>query len=228
MSALEDMAAQELLNAYAHGVFPMAADAHSPELYLQDPEWRGIIPLDGVRVPKRLARTIRQERFEIAIDRDFERVIDGCAEETPDRATTWINREIRHLYRALFERGHCHTVEVWDGDALVGGLYGVTLHGAYFGESMFSRRRDASKIALVYLCARLIEGGFTLLDTQFSTPHLAQFGTIEVPRRTFRRLLNKALELEADFNRLARDTPAAEILEIIAVGNAPRDKGGGR
>lgn len=220
MSALEDMAAQELLNAYAHGVFPMAADAHSPELYLQDPEWRGIIPLDGVRVPKRLARTIRQARFEIAVDRDFDQVISGCAAETPDRATTWINREIRHLYRVLFERGHCHTVEVWEDDTLVGGLYGVTLHGAYFGESMFSRRRDASKIALIYLCARLIEGGFALLDTQFSTPHLAQFGTIEVPRRKFRRLLNQALELEADFDRLATNAAPSEILEIVSIGRA--------
>lgn len=216
MSRLDDIALQHLLGAYANGVFPMAASADTPELYLQDPEWRGIIPLDGVHVPRRLARTLRQEPFEIRINSDFDRVIAGCAEETPERGSTWINREIRLLYRGLFDRGNCHTVEAWEpsGD-LVGGLYGVSLRGAFFGESMFSRARDASKISLIHLCARLIHGGFTLLDTQFTTTHLAQFGTQEMPRRKFKRLLQRALEVEAEFLALPRDVSGSEVVDIV-------------
>ena len=215
MTSFEDRAVYELLNAYANGVFPMAASASSPELYLQDPDWRGIIPLDGIVLPRRLARTIRQEPFEIAVDRDFERVIDGCAAVRPGRESTWINREIRQLYSTLFDRGHCHTVEVWHGDALVGGLYGVSLNGAFFGESMFSEVRDASKIALMYLCARLIAGNFTLLDTQFTTPHLEQFGTLEIPRREFHRLLKRALATNADFDALPAGTSGRDVVEIV-------------
>jgi leucyl/phenylalanyl-tRNA--protein transferase len=222
MSSLDDVAIQHLLSAYANGVFPMAASADTPELYLQDPEWRGIIPLDGVHIPRRLARTIRQEPFEIRINSDFDQVIAYCAEETPERGSTWINREIRMLYRGLFDRGNCHTVEAWDdAGRLVGGLYGVSLRGAFFGESMFSRARDASKISLIYLCARLIRGGFVLLDTQFTTTHLAQFGTQEVPRRRFKRMLQRALHLEAEFFALPRDTPGSEIVEIVK--SAERD-----
>ncbi|MEM9029217.1 MAG: leucyl/phenylalanyl-tRNA--protein transferase [Pseudomonadota bacterium] len=215
MTTFPARAVHELLNAYANGVFPMAASATSPELYLQDPDWRGIIPLDGVVVPRRLARTIRQAPFEIHVDRDFDAVISGCAAEKPGRDSTWINREIRQLYRALFDRGHCHTVEAWRDGHLVGGLYGVSLKGAFFGESMFSEARDASKITLVYLCARLIYGSYRLLDTQFTTPHLAQFGTLEVPRRTFHRMLNRALRSDGDFYRLPVDTPPADIVEIV-------------
>jgi len=219
MTSLNDIAVQQLLNAYANGVFPMAASANTPELYLQDPEWRGIVPLDGVTIPRRLARTIRQAPYEIHIDRDFDGVIAACAEETPERGSTWINKEIRQLYGALFKSGHCHTVEIWHDGQLAGGLYGVTLQGAYFGESMFSRVRDASKIALIYLCARLIAGGYTLLDTQFTTPHLEQFGTIEVPRLKFKRKLERALSVEGDFLRLPIDTAPDDILAIVRNAN---------
>ncbi|MEO1793413.1 MAG: leucyl/phenylalanyl-tRNA--protein transferase [Pseudomonadota bacterium] len=215
MQAPEDIAVRELLNAYAHGVFPMAASASTPELYLQDPEWRGVLPLGDIRVPKRLARTIRQAPYEIRINTDFDGVIDGCAEETPERGSTWINQEIRQLYRILFERGHCHTVEAWSDGKLVGGLYGVALGGAYFGESMFTRARDASKITLMYLCARLIRGNFVLLDTQFITPHLAQFGTVEIPRREFKVLLNIALGRKGDYHALAETASPEDVLSIL-------------
>lgn len=215
MARLSDIAVDQLLNAYAHGVFPMAASADTPELYLQDPDWRGIIPLDGTHIPRRLARTIRNAPYDIRIDFDFDGVIAACAEETPDRGSTWINAEIRQLYRALFERGHAHTVEVWGNDMLLGGLYGVSLKGAFFGESMFSRARDTSKIALVYLVARLIAGGFTLLDTQFTTPHLEQFGTDEIPRRVFQSKLQRALQVEGIFEKLSVDTDPQEIIDIV-------------
>lgn len=215
MTTYEDRGVYELLNAYANGVFPMAASANSPELYLQDPDWRGVIPLDAVNVPRRLARTIRQQPYEIRFDTDFDAVIDGCAAERPGRESTWINREIRQLYRALFDRGFCHTVEAWHDDELVGGLYGVSLKAAFFGESMFSSARDASKIALIYLCARLIAGGYRLLDTQFTTSHLSQFGTVEIPRRDFHRMLDRALRTQGDFERLPSDTPPDRIVEIV-------------
>src|SRR5215470_17510353 len=173
---------QVLLKAYACGIFPMAESAEDNALYWIEPERRGILPLDRVHVPKRLARTIRKGGFEVCIDRHFEEVIEGCAAGRPGRRSTWINGRIRSLYRDLFGLGHCHTVEVWSEDRLVGGLYGVALGGAFFGESMFSYVRDASKIALVHLAARLVHGGFTLLDTQFVTDHLRQFGTLEVDR----------------------------------------------
>jgi leucyl/phenylalanyl-tRNA--protein transferase len=184
---------QVLLKAYACGIFPMAESAEDNALYWIEPERRGILPLDRVHVPKSLARTIRRGGFEVKTDNDFEGVIEGCAAPRAGRRSTWINGRIRSLYRDLFALGHCHTVEVWQDGELVGGLYGVHLGRAFFGESMFSRRRDASKIALVYLVARLKYGGFTLLDTQFVTGHLARFGAIEVSRQTFQRLLEEAL-----------------------------------
>jgi leucyl/phenylalanyl-tRNA--protein transferase len=184
---------QVLLKAYACGIFPMAESAEDNALYWIEPERRGILPLDRVHVPKRLARTIRQGAFEIRVDNDFETVIEGCAAPRPGRRSTWINGRIRTLYRELFALGHCHTVEVWQDGVLAGGLYGVHLGRAFFGESMFSKARDASKIALVYLVARLVYGGFTLLDTQFVTGHLARFGAIEVSRDEFQRLLEGAL-----------------------------------
>jgi len=196
-----------LLKAYACGIFPMAESADDPSLFWVEPERRGILPLDRFHVPRRLARTVRADRFRVVCDRDFDAVIDGCAEPKPGRARTWINVRIRKLYRALFERGHCHTVEVYDGDALVGGLYGVSLAGAFFGESMFHRARDASKIALVHLVARLRAGGFVLLDTQFVTEHLEMFGAIEVSRRRYHRLLEQALAGEGRFDALAPDKP---------------------
>jgi leucyl/phenylalanyl-tRNA--protein transferase len=184
---------QVLLKAYACGIFPMAESAEDNALYWIEPERRGILPLDRVHVPKRLARTIRRGGFEVKVDQNFEAVVDGCAAPRSGRRSTWINGRIRSLYRELFALGHCHTIEVWQDGALTGGLYGVHLGRAFFGESMFSRARDASKIALIYLVARLKYGGFTLLDTQFVTGHLARFGAIEVSRDEFQRFLEAAL-----------------------------------
>jgi leucyl/phenylalanyl-tRNA--protein transferase len=207
---------QVLLKAYACGIFPMAESADDPALYWIEPQQRGILRLDQVHVPRRLARTVRQGLYDIRVDTDFEGVISGCAASRPGRRTTWINPKIRALYRDLFDTGYCHTVEAWHGDRLVGGLYGVALNGAFFGESMFSLARDASKVALVYLCARLIHGGFSLLDTQFVTEHLRQFGTVEIERGDFHTLLERALAHEADFAALPVDTPAEQILQTFA------------
>ena len=200
---------QVLLKAYACGIFPMAESAEDNALYWIEPERRGILPLDRVHVPKRLARTIRGGGFEVKVDRNFEAVIEGCAAPRLGRRSTWINARIRGLYRELFALGHCHTIEVWQEGALVGGLYGVHLGRAFFGESMFSRVRDASKIALVYLIARLKYGGFTLLDTQFVTGHLARFGAIEVSRDEFQRLLEEALAGGFDHGRGSGGASAA-------------------
>ncbi len=184
---------QVLLKAYACGIFPMAESAADNALYWIEPERRGILPLDAMHVPRSLSRTIRRGGFEVRVDHDFDAVIDGCAAPRTGRRSTWINGRIRSLYADLFTLGHCHTVEVWDGGELIGGLYGVHLGRAFFGESMFSKARDASKIALVYLVARLKYGGFELLDTQFVTEHLARFGAIEVGRAEFQQLLEAAL-----------------------------------
>jgi leucyl/phenylalanyl-tRNA--protein transferase len=206
---------QVLLKAYTCGIFPMAESAEDPALYWIEPQQRGILLLDQMHVPRRLARTIRQGIFEVRVDADFEGVLDGCAASRAGRRTTWINRKIRALYRDLFQAGYCHTVEAWHNGKLVGGLYGVALHGAFFGESMFSTERDASKVALVYLCARLIHGGFSLLDTQFVTDHLRQFGTVEIERDEFHALLEKALAHQATFHALPQDASPQQILEIV-------------
>ena len=203
-----------LLKAYACGIFPMAEDADDPALFWIDPPERGIIPLDAFHVPARLARTVRGARFTVACDRDFSAVIEGCAEPGPKRARTWINAPIRKLYRGLFEIGHCHTVEVYDGDALVGGLYGVSLGAAFFGESMFHRARDASKIALVHLVARLRAGGFDLLDTQFLTDHLKMFGAAEVPQERYGRLLAKAIRAQVDMSVFGRELSGAQAVKL--------------
>lgn len=213
---------QVLLKAYTCGIFPMAESADDPALFWIEPQQRGVLPLDHVHIPKRLARTIRQGTFEVRIDTDFEGVISGCAASRPGRRSTWINPKIRALYRDLFEMGYCHTVETWRDGQLVGGLYGVALAGAYFGESMFSTERDASKVALAYLCARLLYGGFSLLDTQFVTDHLRQFGTIEIERAEFHVRLEKALELRGDFLALPKDAPGDQILAILEAGRAVR------
>src|SRR5476649_1952596 len=196
-----------LLKAYACGIFPMAESADDPALYWIEPDMRGIIPLEGFHVPARLARTVRATPFTVWVDRDFDAVVDGCAEAKDDRARTWINERIRKIYRSLFEHGHCHSVEVYDGDNLVGGLYGVSLGGAFFGESMFHRARDASKIALVHLVARLRAGNYRLLDTQYVTDHLKTFGAIEVPKRRYHKLLEEAIEGDGDFAALALNRP---------------------
>ena len=206
-----------LLKAYACGIFPMAESADDPALYWIEPELRGIIPLKGFHVPARLARTVRTTPYTVWVDRDFEAVIDACAEPKRDRDRTWINARIRKIYRSLFERGHCHTVEVYDGEQLVGGLYGVSLGRAFFGESMFHRVRDASKVALVHLVERLIAGGFELLDTQYVTEHLKTFGAVEVPKRRYHRMLEEAIVDDADYAALAIDRPITgdEALELL-------------
>jgi leucyl/phenylalanyl-tRNA--protein transferase len=214
-SALIDITPEVLLKAYSCGIFPMAESADDPALYWIEPERRGIIPLDRFHVPARLARTVRSTHYTVIADRDFDAVIQGCAEPGPGRARTWINVRIRNLYRKLYERGDCHTVEVYDGDELVGGLYGVSLGRAFFGESMFHLRRDASKIALVHLVARLKAGHYRLLDTQFVTDHLRTFGAVEVPRPAYHKLLDTALVGEADFGALPlkRAVTGAEVLK---------------
>jgi leucyl/phenylalanyl-tRNA--protein transferase len=206
---------QVLLKAYSCGIFPMAESADDPALYWIEPQHRGILPLEAVHVPRRLERTVRRGRLTVTIDTDFDGVISGCAAQRSGRQSTWINSRIRSLYRDLFTLGHCHTIEVWDGERLAGGLYGVALGGAFFGESMFSYVRDASKIALVHLAARLSHGGFTLLDTQFVTDHLRQFGTIEVDRDEFHRRLEAALRVKADFLRLDADAAPDTVLELL-------------
>ena len=209
---LLEITPQVLLKAYAVGIFPMAESADDPGLYWIEPEQRGIIPLDGFHVPRRLARTVAAEPFEIVIDRDFEAVVAACAEATAGRPKTWINQRIHRLYGELFDIGACHTVEAWQDGKLVGGLYGVSLGAAFFGESMFSRARDASKVALVHLVARLKAGGYVLLDTQFTTKHLRQFGAIDVDRRTLpapaRRRRSAATRTSIAWTAAARPTSA--------------------
>jgi leucyl/phenylalanyl-tRNA--protein transferase len=206
-SALVDITPEVLLKAYACGIFPMAESADDPALYWIEPERRGVIPLDRFHVPGRLARTVRSDRFTVIVNRDFDAVVNGCSEPGPGRGRTWINIRIRNLYRRLYERGDCHTVEVYEADRLVGGLYGVSLGKAFFGESMFHRSRDASKVALVHLVARLRAGRYRLLDTQFVTPHLRTFGAIEVSRPAYHKLLDAALVGEGNFGALALDRP---------------------
>jgi leucyl/phenylalanyl-tRNA---protein transferase len=205
-----------LLKAYACGIFPMAEAADDPALYWIEPERRGILPLDHMHVPSRLKRTIKQGVFEVRVDSAFEAVIEGCGAARPGRQTTWINDKIRALCGQLFAMGHCHTVETWRDGHLVGGLYGVSLGGVFFGESMFSTERDASKVALAYLAARLIHGGYRMLDCQFVTEHLRQFGTIEIVRTDFQVLLEAALPVDGQFHRLPHDASGFEVLEIIA------------
>jgi leucyl/phenylalanyl-tRNA---protein transferase len=218
-TALVEITPEVLLKAYACGIFPMAEGADDPALYWIEPERRGILPFERFHVPQRLKRTVKTDHFEVVCDYDFDAVVAGCAAPSSGRARTWINARIRNLYRGLFDCGHCHTVEVYDGGRLVGGLYGVALGRAFFGESMFHHARDASKIALVHLVARLNAGGFKLLDAQFVTDHLKMFGAIEVSRRQYHRLLEAALDGEADFAALPPQKPlrGAEALKRSAV-----------
>jgi leucyl/phenylalanyl-tRNA--protein transferase len=218
-TAFVEITPEVLLKAYACGIFPMAESADDPALYWIEPPERGIVPLDTFHVPSRLARTVRADRFHVAINRDFDGVLDGCAEPAPGRTRTWINDRIRTLYRKLYDIGHCFSVEAYENDALAGGLYGVCLGRAFFGESMFHHARDASKVALVHLVARLRAGGFTLLDTQFVTDHLRTFGALEVPRERYHRLLEAALVGEADFAALRVDMSGAEALRLAQTGS---------
>jgi leucyl/phenylalanyl-tRNA---protein transferase len=185
-----------LLRAYSIGMFPMSDSADDPELFWVEPEIRGIIPLDDFHVSASLAKAIRKRPFDIRFNSAFDQVVDKCAEAAPDRPSTWINQTIRELYSALHRLGHAHSVEAFEGEELVGGLYGVSLGSAFFGESMFSRRTNASKICLVYLVERLRERGFTLLDTQFTTEHLKTFGAVDIPKEAYGLLLDKAMESE--------------------------------
>src|SRR6201992_2139258 len=217
-SAVSEITPEVLLRAYACGIFPMAESADDPTLFWVEPEMRGLIPLEGFHVSSRLARTVRSETFTVTVDAAFKAVIAGCAAPQAGRTETWINKRIRDLYVGLYELGYCHSVEVWSDDDLVGGLYGVNLGRAFFGESMFHRARDASKVALVPLGARLSAGGFALLDTQYVTEHLRSFGAIEIPRRRYTALLDAAVKGEADFRRLPVDRPidGGQALQIIA------------
>jgi leucyl/phenylalanyl-tRNA--protein transferase len=207
-----------LLRAYAAGIFPMAEGADHPALFWVEPRERGVLPLDAFHLSRRLARTVRSDLFEIRVDRDFDAVIEGCAGTTPGRDKTWINDRIRRLYGELFDLGHCHTVEAYREDRLVGALYGVRLGAAFFGESMFHLERDASKVALVHLAARLRAGRFRLLDTQFVTEHLSQFGAVELPRHAYKRLLREAIDAPADWNVWPRErrVTGGEALRALA------------
>lgn len=189
-----------VLRAYSIGLFPMAEACDDPLLFWVDPQQRGILPLDEFHIAKSLRKTLRRQIFDVRCDTAFSQVMEACAAPTPGRESTWINREIMDLYQELFRQGYCHSIECWHDNNLVGGLYGLALGGAFFGESMFSRQRDASKIALCYLVAHLRAGGFTLLDTQFLTDHLGRFGAREIARDDYKRLLAQALEKSARFD----------------------------
>lgn len=209
MSGTSALTPELLLNGYAQGIFPMSESRDDPEVFWVDPRLRGIMPLDGFHSSRSLRRKIAREHFTITVNADFDGVVTGCA----DRDETWISQTIFDLYRALHVARYAHSLEVWEGHRLVGGVYGVTLGGAFFGESMFSRRPDASKIALFYLVDRLRLGGFSLFDTQFTTPHLLSLGAIEVPRKLYHQQLERALGQEADFLRAPAMPPSDQILQ---------------
>jgi len=211
-----DITADILLRAYAYGVFPMGEARDDPALYWVDPTERGILPLDHIHLPRKLKSTIRRELFDVTIDTDFRTVMSACAEPAPGRTGTWINDRILDLYAELHDRGHAHSVECRQNGELVGGLYGVSLGAAFFGESMFSRRTDASKVALAHLIARLKRGGFTLLDTQFVTDHLAQFGAVAIPRDVYRVRLAEAIRLNGDFYSLPVGVAGEEIVQSVS------------
>jgi len=206
---------ETVLSAYASGVFPMAESADADSVFWVDPQRRGIIPLDKFHLPKRLARDIRASKFEVRIDTAFEAVIEGCAEPGLNRGSTWINETIREIFTELFERNVAHSVECWQDGELVGGLYGISLGAAFFGESMFTRVRDASKIALTHLVARLIHGNYVLLDTQFVTEHLSRFGAVEISRAAYHRQLARAMSSQADFYSLPTDISGADVVQLV-------------
>ena len=187
------------MEAYRQGLFPMAYNSGSPYIHWICPEMRGQLSITDIHIPRRLLETVKKAPFEIRINADFEAVLRGCAEPTPKRPETWINASIFKVFCDLHERGHAHSVECWEDDKLVGGIYGLAIGGAFFGESMFSRMRDASKIALLHMVARLWKGGFTLLDTQFVNEHLKQFGAYELPHDEYKKYLEDAVKAEGDF-----------------------------
>ncbi len=199
-----DLTPELILRAYQAGIFPMAEDASSDDLFWVSPQQRGIIPLDQIHISKSLRKTLKTHPYSVRSDTDFAATIEGCATAGTERDTTWINAAIRRLYGQLFERGFVHTVEVWDGPDLVGGLYGVSIGAAFFGESMFHRKTDCSKIAMAHLLERLRAGNYRLLDTQFVTDHLRTFGGIEIPREDYELRLADALGHEADWHAIDR------------------------
>ncbi|TMJ38029.1 MAG: leucyl/phenylalanyl-tRNA--protein transferase [Alphaproteobacteria bacterium] len=205
---------QILLKAYAAGIFPMAESAEDNALYWVEPEERGIFPLDDLRISRSLRKRIRQRRFDVRVDTAFNDVIAACAEKAPDRKTTWINQRIKSLYGQLYRMGCCHSIECWRSNRLVGGLYGVRIGGAFFGESMFSREPDASKVALVHLVARLKAGGFHLLDAQFTTPHLESLGARSISRAAYHVLLEQAIEADAEFFKFQGDRDPEAVLRL--------------
>ncbi|MCB1438369.1 MAG: leucyl/phenylalanyl-tRNA--protein transferase [Nitratireductor sp.] len=207
---------QVLLKAYACGIFPMAESADDPGLFWVEPEMRGVLPLDQFHIPKSLRKIMKRNPFEVRIDTSFEAVVSGCATGTGERSKTWINKRIRRLYSELHKAGHAHSVECWSDGELAGGLYGVKLGAAFFGESMFTRKTDASKVALVHLVHRLKEGGFLLLDTQFITSHLARFGAVEIPRAEYSVMLEEAVQAEADFNPYLGGGTSDSILQSFS------------
>ncbi|MCF6214675.1 MAG: leucyl/phenylalanyl-tRNA--protein transferase [Emcibacter sp.] len=214
---MSNITAELIIHAYTQGIFPMAENAASNDVYWVDPELRGIIPLDNFHLPRKLARKINQKPFDIRVDTSFLKVIEGCAAsaQTKGRQETWINDQIISLYTQLFDKGYVHTIECWQDNQLVGGLYGISIGGAFCGESMFHTVTDASKVALAYLVARLKAGGYSLLDTQFITPHLSQFGAIEISRQDYKLRLKKALERKVDFYSLPMDSEPEIILQSL-------------
>lgn len=211
----QDITPELLLNAYAAGIFPMAESRDDPTLFWVDPEERGIFPLDDFHIPKRLKRTVAQDKFTVTVDRAFREVMQACAKTTDARGETWINHRIEDLYCTLHNHGYAHSVECWQNDTLVGGLYGVCFEGAFFGESMFHTVTDASKVALVHLVGRLIAGGYKLLDAQFKTEHLEQFGLMEIERADYHERLNDALKHTGDFYVFGSSTNGATVLQPI-------------
>lgn len=210
------LAVEDLIACYRRGVFPMAEARDDQRVFLVDPDWRGVLPLDRFHISHRLGRTVRSDIFQVRIDTAFDQVVEACAQPAPGRDDTWINGPIQTLYSALYQRGLAHSVECWREGELVGGLYGVTLGAAFFGESMFSLARDASKVALVHLVARLVTGRFRLLDTQFITEHLSQFGAENIPRAAYRKRLEAALAHEADFYRLPAYVDGKAVLQATS------------
>lgn len=212
---MTDFTLDDLINCYRTGIFPMSDARDDDYLFLVDPPMRGVLPLDDFHVSSRLARTVRKDTYTIRIDTAFTQIIELCAEEAQNRTSTWISHSIQALYQALFARGLAHSVEVWEGENLLGGLYGVSIGGAFFGESMVSRARDVSKIALVHLVARLKAGGFTLLDCQFQTEHLRQFGVIEMPKAKYLERLAAAIDLKTDFYDLPRTASGQMVMSLL-------------
>jgi leucyl/phenylalanyl-tRNA--protein transferase len=208
---MKDVTHRDLLWAYANGIFPMARAADDPEIGWYDPDPRGILPLDSFHVPRSLGKAVRKRGYEIRLDTAFRETIEACAA----RPSTWINAQIVRLYVDLHDAGYAHSIEAWDGEGLAGGLYGVRLGAAFFGESMFAIRPDASKIALVHLVARLIAGGFELLDTQMATDHMIRFGAVEIPRAEYRRRLARALKRQATFAGAGPARVAVELERLL-------------